>query len=268
MQIVIRFLEWTAWEMTPPEPYGTFHLVFWLTGLPLALLAAFLLRKSTEKTNARLLFGIGLFLLLAELYKQLFYAFVVEDGQYRFDRIPFQLCSMPMYACLILPFLKPGKCRQALYTFTASFGFMGGFVSYFSPESMCLPYWTLTLHSFSWHMILVFIGLYLFFSGRAGNRLRDFPPAAAVYFCLCVVAFGINLLCYRCPGPDVNMFYVGPKPSPLVICRDIVARFGWAVNTVVYVSALTLCAFAFFSAYLLLRKAVQNRAKKRIRKKM
>ena len=260
MKILIRFLKWTAWEMTPPEPYGTFHLVFWLTGLALVFFAAFFLRKTGEKANNRLLFGTGLFLLLAEIYKQLFYTFVIGGGKYQFDRIPFQLCSMPMCLCLLLPFLKNGKFRQALYTFTASFGFMGGFVSYFSPESMCLPYWTLTIHSFSWHLILVFLGLYLFFSGRAGTHLRQFLPAAGIYLSLCAVAFCINLLCYRCPGNDVNMFYVGPKPSPLVVCRDIVARFGWAVNTVVYVSALTLCAFLFYFASLLIRKVVERKS--------
>ena len=168
--------------MTPPEPYGTFHLVFWLTGLALVFFAAFFLRKTGEKANNRLLFGTGLFLLLAEIYKQLFYTFVIGGGKYQFDRIPFQLCSMPMYLSLLLPFLKNGKFRQALYTFTASFGFMGGFVSYFSPESMCLPYWTLTIHSFSWHLILVFLGLYLFFSGRAGTHLRQFLPPQAYIF--------------------------------------------------------------------------------------
>lgn len=249
--------------MTPPEPYGTFHLVFWLTGLFFALTAAFLLRRASDKTNRRLLFAIGLLLFAAEVYKQLFYTYVVGNGSYQFDRIPFQLCSIPMYTCLLLPFLPQGKLRQALYTFTASYGFMGGFVSYFSPESMCLPYWTLTIHSFSWHMLLVFIGLYLFFTGRAGRRLKDYLPAAAVYFALCLVAFGINLLCLHCPGNDVNMFYVGPKPSPLVLCRDIVARCGWAVNTLVYVSALTLCAFAFYAGYLLIKKIVSQKTEGR-----
>lgn len=111
-------------------------------------------------------------------------------------------------------------------------------------------------------MTLIFLGLYLFFSRRAGARLKDFLPAAAVYLCLCAVAFGINLLCYRCPGNDVNMFFIGPKPSPLVICRDIVKRFGWQVNSVVYISALTACAFLFYSAYLLIGKALKTRRRK------
>lgn len=254
MRALQRFLKFTAWEMTPPEAYGAFHITFWFTGLCIVFPLSFFLRKTGEKANRRLLFGIGVFLLAAEIYKQLFYTFYIGKGKYQFDRFPFQLCSVPMYLCLLIPWMKNGKFKQALYTFTSSFGFMGGFVSYFSPESMCLNYWTLTLHSFTWHMILIFLGLYLFFTGRAGKTLKDFLPAVFVYLSLCVVAFGINAACYRCPGNDVNMFYIGPKPSPLVICRDIVARFGWPVNTLVYVSALTACAFFFYSVYLFLRK--------------
>ena len=242
MEILMRFLEWTAKEMTPPKAYGSFHLLFWGIGLTLSFTTAFLLRNTKEKTNKYLLFGIGLFLLIAEIYKQLFYTFYIEHGSYRFDRFPFQLCSIPMYLCLIIPWLRPSKLKQAFYTFIASFGFMGGFVSYFSPESMCLNYWALTLHSFTWHMLLIFLGLYLFFTGRAGKSFKDFFPSAIVYLSCCLIAFGINLLCYDLPGPDVNMFYIGPKPSQLVISRDIVKKFGWQVNTVVYTLALTVCA--------------------------
>ena len=116
----MRFLELTAKEMTPPKAYGSFHLLFWGIGLTLSLTVAFLLRHTKEKTNKYLLFGIGLFLLIAEIYKQLFYTFYIEHGSYRFDRFPFQLCSIPMYLCLVVPWLKPSKLKQALYTFILS----------------------------------------------------------------------------------------------------------------------------------------------------
>lgn len=260
--MLMRFLEKTAWPMQPPEAYGPFHLIFWSVGLLLSFTAAFLLRKTSERANRYLLFGIGLFLALAELYKQLFYTFYIGGGKYPFDRFPFQLCSIPMYVCLVVPWLKEGRLKQTLYTFAASFGFMGGFVSYFSPESMCLSYVTLTLHSFTWHMLLVFIGLYLFFTGRAGKTKKDFLFALIAYLVCCFIAFLINVACYHTDGADVNMFFVGPKPSPLVICRDIVAKFGWPVNTLVYVCTLSLCAFAFYSAYLFIRGKILKRRSK------
>lgn len=257
----MRFLELTAWTMEPPQAYGVFHLVFWSVGLTVSFIAAFLLRKSGERLNKYLLFGIGLFLAVAELYKQLFYTFYIGNGRYPFDRFPFQLCSIPMYTCLIIPWLKDGRFKQTLYTFTASFGFMGGFVSYFSPESMCLGYVTLTLHSFTWHMLLVFLGLYLFFTGRAGKTKKDFLFAFIAYLVCCLIAFCINLACFHTDGADVNMFFVGPKPSPLVICRDIVKKFGWGANTLVYTAALSICAFAFYAVYLFIRKKISKKVK-------
>ncbi len=256
---MIDFLRLTAWEMTPPSPYGAFHLTFWIVGLSLSIFAAIMLRRINEKKNRWLIFGIGLFLLISELYKQLFYTYVVGEGSYQYDRIPFQLCSIPMYVCLIVPWLKEGKAKRALYTFTGSFGFMGGFVSYFSPESMCLPYWTLTIHSFTWHMILIFLGLYLFTTGRAGKSFRDFMPAVGVYLSCCAVAFAVNLLCYDLPGADVNLFYLGPKPSPLIICRDIVRTLGWECNAVLYCAAIIVSAWLFYTAYLFCYKTAVER---------
>lgn len=85
MDLLMRFLEFTAKEMSPPKAYGTFHLLFWSIGLLLSFLIAFLLRKTKEKADKYLLFGIGIFLLLAEIYKQLFYTFYIGKGNYQFD---------------------------------------------------------------------------------------------------------------------------------------------------------------------------------------
>lgn len=54
-----------------------------------------MLRRINEKKNRWLIFGIGIFLLISELYKQLFYTYVVGEGSYQYDRIPFQLCVFP-----------------------------------------------------------------------------------------------------------------------------------------------------------------------------
>ena len=62
MDLLMRFLEFTAKEMSPPKAYGTFHLLFWSIGLLLSFLIAFLLRKTKEKADKYLLFGIGIFL--------------------------------------------------------------------------------------------------------------------------------------------------------------------------------------------------------------
>lgn len=263
MEELKRFLAKTAWQMSPPRAYETFHLLFFGIGLALAISLAFLLRKIGKKGNRRLLFGIGLFLVVAELYKQLFYTFYINNGSYAYERIPFQLCSIPMYSCLILPWLKEGKFRRALYAFTATFGLIGGFASYLAPGDMSYRYVVLSVHSYCWHMILVFIGLYLFISERAGKDLKDYIGAMGIYLACAAIAVGINALCYNLPGPDVNMFALGPKPSKLMICRDIVAKYGWVANLFAYASATLAGGFVVYAAWHYLQCLFRGRYSKK-----
>jgi len=228
-------------EMERPRAWGAFHALFFFIGIPLAILLAFALRKISKKSEKCLFSTVGGILLISEIFKQL--AFTAIEGTYRFDLIPFQLCSIPMYLCVLMPMIPDGKIQRAVRTFIATFGLMGGMASYIAPGTMCRDWLELTLHSFLWHLILIFLGFYVFFSHNTKIQKGDFLGAEILYLSLCAVAFLINLIFINAPGVPVNMFYVGPKPSDLPICREITARFGVAVNSIGYVSALSLCAY-------------------------
>jgi len=257
MQLIVRrfdlreFFEWTAWEMTPPKAYGTFHLAFFIGGFALSLLIAWLLKNSSEKTNRAVLMGVGIFLAVSEIYRQLFYFYVVGDGSWVWWIFPFQLCDVPLYMCIIAPLLPNGKVQDAMYDFMLAFNLMGGFISFFEPSGLTHEYWTLTLHAFVWHMMLVFVGLYLGLSGRAGKKIADYKRAALVFVCLCAVAFIINCLLWNVSDGTVNMFYVGPRISPIIVFKDIAAKFGWYVNTPIYMLCLCIAAFVFFVPFCL-----------------
>ena len=227
--------------MERPRAWGAFHASFFFIGIPLAILLAFALRKISHKTEKCLFLTVGLALIISEIFKQL--ASTAIEGTYRFDLIPFQLCSIPMYLCILMPMLSDGKIQRAMRTFIATFGLMGGIASYIAPGTMCREWLELTLHSFLWHLTLIFLGFYVFFSHNTKIQKHDFLGAEMLYLTLCVVAFVINLLCFNASGEPVNMFYIGPKPSDLPICREIIARFGVAVNSIGYISALSLCAY-------------------------
>lgn len=227
--------------MERPRAWGIFHSLFFFIGIPLAILIAYSLKKTSKKTEKRLFLTIGAILILSEIFKQL--ALTAIGGAYRFDLIPFQLCSIPMYLCILMPILPDGKIQRAMRTFIATFGLMGGISSYIAPGTMCREWLELTLHSFLWHLTLIFLGFYIFFSQNTKIQKGDYIGAELFYLSLCAVAFGINLLCFNTSGEPVNMFYIGPKPSDLPICREITARFGVAVNSLIYISALSLCAF-------------------------
>ena len=241
-----RALAATAWGMTPPAPYGAFHLIFFLCGLALCVFAAWRLRGLDGRKSRRLLIGIGIFLAVCEIYKQLFYFFYIGHGSYQWWIFPFQLCSIPMYFCIIAPLLKAGRLQKGMYDFMLLFNLLGGFISFLEPSGLVHEYWTLTVHAFLWHLTLIFVGLYLGFSGKAGTALRDYRSAVGTFLGLCLAAFGINLALWKVSGGDINMFFIGPKNSPLIVFSSIAERFGWYVSTLLYIPALCLGAFLVF----------------------
>lgn len=261
MDTMITFLKNTAWMMEKPKAYGAFHLCFMLIGFVVCGFFAWRLRHLGEKGNRRVLLTVGIFLAVSELYKQLFYTFVIGGGHYQWWIFPFQLCSIPMYICLILPFIKKGRISNGMYTFLMTFNFMGGLISFFEPSGLFHEYWTLTLHALIWHMCLVFLGLYVFFSGRAGFEKKDYLHAMITFLVLCGMAFAINCIFWNASEGSIKMFYVGPATSPLAVFKDIAEGFGWYVCTAVYIPVLCLGAFLIFLAFRGIRRAMRKKSK-------
>lgn len=254
-----KFLEWTAWEMAKPKAYGAFHITFVAVGLAVSVLLAWMLRKSSDKFNRIFLISVGSILMLAEVYRQLFLCYIVGEGVWQWWAFPFQLCDIPMYMCIIAPLLPKGKVQTAMYNFMLAFNLMGGFVSFIEPSGLSHEYWTLTIHAFVWHMSLVFIGLYLGFSRRAGLRLSDYKGAALIFVILSAAAFCINCALWNVSEGTINMFYVGPRISSIIVFKQIATSFGWYVNTPIYMLCLCLAAFLFFMPFCLWNRKKEHK---------
>lgn len=107
-----RVLMTTAWHMDPPALFGGFHIAATLIAAASAAFCAFFAMRLTESGRVRLLSVCGWLLLIMEVYKQLFLYFVVNDGVYDWWYFPFQLCSVPMYLCIILPVFYRASVRH------------------------------------------------------------------------------------------------------------------------------------------------------------
>jgi uncharacterized membrane protein YwaF len=245
-----KLIESTAWEMTPPPAYGAFHLSFTFIGVALCILLAYKLRNLSERGHKTVLFSAGAFLIITEIYKQLFYYFYMSNpegiNQYDWWIFPFQLCSVPMYLCIIAVFLKPGPVQNGISGFMPTYNLLGGLMAFIEPSGISHAYWTLTLHAYLWHMTLIFIGVYLIMSGRCAKTKKDFLHAALTFVVLCAVAFCINLIFWDASNGTINMFFVGPRNSSLAVFKDIAKNFGWYVSTALYIPAVTLGAFLLF----------------------
>lgn len=236
----------TAWEMTKPTAYGPFHLLFTFFGVLLCILIARKLRNVSEHGNKIVLFSVGMFLLLTEIYKQLFHTFYLRDHVYNYSIFPFQLCSVPMYLCLIVPFLKPGKIQNGMYGFMTTYNLLGGIMAFIEPSGIVHDYWTLTLHAFLWHLMLIFIGVYLIMSGRFAKTRKDYFEATVTFLVLAVVAFCINLIFWEASQGKINMFFVGPRNSSLAVFKTIAKTYGWYVSTILYIPSVCLGAFLVY----------------------
>ncbi len=254
-----NFFEWTAWEMTPPPAYGVFHLLFLFIGFSLAILLAWFLRKTTEKQNKIILITSGIVMLIAEVYKQLFYFYIVK-GSYEWGHFPFQLCSIPMYLCLIIPFIKHERAKSWLYNFIFSYHLFSGIITYLEPSGMNLPYITLTLHSYIWHLWLVFLGFYLLFSKRACNDWKGFFKGSVYFVGFATIAQILNVIFKDKAG--MNMFFISPyNVSPLAVFHDIYLKVGWFWNMVIYLLGLFLAAGIVYFSCFGIKKLIEKRKK-------
>ena len=236
----------TAWTMTPPKAYGAFHLLFTFFGVAACVLLAWKLRNLGEKGNRIVLIGVGVFLMLTEIYKQLFYYFYIGNNSYQWWIFPFQLCSVPMYLCILAPLLRKGTVQKSMYSFMMIYNLLGGAMAFIEPSGIIHSYWTLTLHAFVWHMMLIFVGVYLIVSDRGGKTVKDYHRASLNFLVLCVLAFCINLIFWDVSEGSINMFFVGPKNSSLLFFQQISEHFGWYVSTLLYIPVVCLGGFLIF----------------------
>ena len=240
------FIQWTAWQMEKPAPYGLFHILMTFGLLAIAVTAAWLLRNTNEKQNRIVLGAVGIFLLLAEVYKIAFHM-LHPDGWGFWGVFPFQLCSVPMYLSLICVFSSSRKFNSWLYECMFAVNMFGGIMAFLEPSGIQHEYVTLTLHAYIWHMMLIFLGLYLYMSKRACMDRGSYKKAAAVYLATCALAQTFNVIF----GDRINCFYISlVRQSPLAVFKDIYAACGGLINCVLMIVAILLAsAIVYYIGY-------------------
>lgn len=218
--------------------------------------------KNTSKSFDKKIFYLicGLLMGTSELWKQYTLTFPLGRGNYNWWYFPFQLCSIPMYLCLLIPWTHSDRLRKIFLTFLADFGLLGGIFAFCDTSGMQYDLPALTIHSYLWHLLLVFIGLYAGFSGREKSHLRaryrwtfsDQPYApdfslrgylrsVGLYLLCCLIATGCNYLFH--PFGKINMFYISPYYwMNQVVFRNITHAFGNPAGIFSYILATMIGA--------------------------
>lgn len=234
-----EFLMKTAWPMEVWAPYSPFHLSLAFLGIGLSVFGARKLKKVGQKHCFSILFLCGVVLGISELYKQLFLYYVVNDGRYDWWYFPFQLCSLPMYFCLLLPWIPSGRMKRIICTFMQDFHLLGGIMALAEPSGLLHPYWFLTLHGFFWHFILIFISLFIGFCGQSELTVRGYFKTLPLFGICCLIASFINISAHTLG--DANMFYISPYyPSGQVVFHQVSLALGIMAGNLIYLFSICL----------------------------
>lgn len=206
-----ELLNMTAWEMEQPAVGGMFHIAALLIVTVSSCTAAVFVARigngpSGDPVRIRILTILGWILLFTEIYKQLFYYFIINDQVYDWWYFPFQLCSVPMYLCILLPFLNK-KLQTVVLTFMCGYTFVGAVAALIWPAGMLKPYVMLTMHGQIWHGILLFISVMIGLSGMADLTLKGFLRSSLLFLLLCGIATLINIIAE--PISTAHPVYIG-----------------------------------------------------------
>ena len=233
---------------TVPSAYGTLHLCILGAIVVLTVAAFFLLRKRSEKALVWLLFGLGVFMIVTEVLKQIFVWFYVYERVPSAWFFPWQLCSMAMYCCVMVPFLK-GKAQETILVFLASFSLLAAVFALAFPGDMLRPQILLFCHSFVYHAIMVIESLaaILILSRR---KKAKFLPALILFLAMSVVAEIINVVSYNLfpeRGRASNMFNITPYwPSTQPVFHDIAVKLGIIPEILIYTAVIALASWGIF----------------------
>ncbi|MDD7314820.1 MAG: YwaF family protein [Bacilli bacterium] len=208
------------------------------------IISHFLTRKKSFNID-RTVFIFGLIFFVLELYKQLFYNVFSERNGYHWNIFPFQLCSTPLYVCLIAPFTK-GKIRNAFYVYLSSFCMLGGLSVLIFPSSVIVSEISITFQSMIWHSSMVCLACYLIYNMDYGKSLIELKPGVYVFLIVVTMAILMNDTFeffkqkYHLTN-TFNLFFISPYYECHIIGYEIIwNNTTWYVSVLAYVLGLCL----------------------------
>lgn len=261
-EAVIRFFKT---EITPPNPWGAYHLSCLAVMAAIVVLLLVLGGKLQKRPRLVRKFtaSIGIFLLAAELLKQVLYGLHIgENGvywEYPWHIFPFQLCSTPLYVCLALLFLPEGKVRRALCAYLGTFGLFGGLTVMLHPNAVFNDFLFVDIHTMFWHVGLVVLGVLQWTGGEIRPKAGDFVGATLVFALFVLTAFLMNVFLPQLAEENFNMFYISPYiPCTILLLTKIWEQLPYPAFLAIYVLGFVAISGAIFIAACGLRKAAER----------
>ena len=136
-----KILYFLQGEMVEPVAFGWFHILC-LTLTTIVIFILFKRRKYHSEKQLKIVLSIyGIIALVLEILKQLIWSFNYDSvtnvitWDYEWYSFPFQLCTTPIFVCLIALFLKKGRFRDSLLSYMAYVTILGSISTVLIPDS-------------------------------------------------------------------------------------------------------------------------------------
>ena len=210
-----------------------------------------------RKNTGRSLAFIGLGFAFLEVLKQVYLIRNVFGGGYNVWYVPFQLCSMPIYLCLICTVLNRTKARDGLarvmLTFLMDFGLLGGIMALTVRDGVTFAaHPLLTAHGWIWHIGMIALAVWIFASGLGDLSAKGYLRTLPLFLILAAAAELINVALHG--FGDCDMFYISPYHlSVQPVFRDWDAAVGRPLGIVIYLAVVMFGAFLAHLVFNILR---------------
>jgi len=263
MSKLVKVLSWLGTEMNTPVAFGWFHLL-WIGIMLFVLFILYKLRKKySEKQLKILLFTYGIIAFVLETLKQILWAFNYDSitnivtWDYEWYSFPFQLCTTPIFVCLICSFLKKGKVRDILFSYLAFFTILGSISTIFIPDSCFTSDILINIHTMWLHYGSFVVSIYLLMNKAVKVDIKNVFRGFMVFLTFVCLAMILNLSIYHSGllnGETFNMFYISPYfISSLPVFDVIQENVPYFLYLVIYIVALLLGAFIIYRIAYIIR---------------
>ena len=271
MNLFEKLIYFFQMEMAEPEAFGWFHWL-WIILTIVALITLFIFRKrSSEKQLKIVLLTYGAIALLLEVIKQVMWSFNYDPSintvtwDYQWYAAPFQLCTTPIFVCLIASVLKKGKLRDSLLSYMSFITILGGFMTILIPDSCFVPDILVNIHTMWLHCGSFVISVYLLMNGFVRVNKQNLKRAVLVFLVFVGLAEIMNVVVYNSGilnGETFNMFYISPYfTSVLPVFSTIQENVPFILFLITYISVICLGATIVYSLAKLVQFVVRKHKK-------
>lgn len=219
MSFLDKFILLLQTKMKEPFAWGVFHISCILIML-VVLGVLFILRKKHNEKQLKIVIGTyGIVAFILELLKNISWSYTYDTvfnivtWDYTWYAFPFQLCTTPIYVCLICLFLKKCRVRDYMLSYVSFITIWGSIATILLPDSCLIDEILINVNTMWIHLASFVVSTYLLFSGEVKIKREYLFGAFKVFLIFVLMAFTLNVAVYNSNilnGETFDMFYISP----------------------------------------------------------